>query len=229
VNLAKSKDVFNPEILGNDYIHIIGCGATGSCIGELLARYGITKFCLWDMDTVESKNVNNQMFNSDYIGWPKVEALRDIIVAINPEAEADIVIKPNGWWGEQVRGYVFLLMDNIDTCRKFCEVNKNNTYLKCVINTRTGLFDAQCWSADWSNPKNVEGLLASMNFSHEEAAAETPRSSCGETLGVAATGRMITNLAVINFIRFLNGSSLRIFMSIDTDLSHDGEDLIMLA
>jgi len=124
---------------------------------------------------------------------------------------------------------VFLLMDNIDTCRKFCEANKNSTYLKCVINTRTGLFDAQCWSADWSKPKNVESLFASMNFSHDEAAAETPRSSCGETLGVATTGRMITNLAVLNFIQFVKGNELRVFMSINTDLTHDGDDLIMLA
>ena len=93
MNLAKSLDVFSPhDVKGR--IHIIGCGSVGSTIAELLARYGLTNFTLYDFDTVEKKNIVNQMFFDPQVGQPKVEVLRDILCAINPEAKNDIRPSP---------------------------------------------------------------------------------------------------------------------------------------
>ena len=54
-----------------------------------------------------------------------------------------------------------------------------------------------------------------MNFSHEEAAAETPVSACGVTLGVATTVRLISALAVNNYIKYVKGEGLWKFVQID--------------
>ncbi|MBQ2348114.1 MAG: hypothetical protein II388_07095, partial [Clostridia bacterium] len=51
-------------------------------------------------------------------------------------------------------------------------------------------------------------FLATMQFSHEEAAAETPVSACGVTLGVATTVRIAAALSVNNFVKFVKDGKL---------------------
>lgn len=204
MNLSKLEMIFNPDDVRGQ-INIIGCGSVGSTLAELLARYGLTNFTLWDMDIVESKNIVNQMFFQSDINLPKVEAVANLICSINPDAKKDIILKPNGWHGEQVKGYVFLAVDNIEIRKDFMEKNKYNPNIKGVFDIRTGLYDAQCWAADWTNKAMKENLKNSMDFTHEEAAAGTPVSACGIVQGLAPTVRMICCLAVTNFINFATG------------------------
>lgn len=138
MNLAKSLDVFSPhDVKGR--IHIIGCGSVGSTIAELLARYGLTNFTLYDFDTVKKKNIVNQMFFDPQVGQPKVEALRDILCAINPEAKNDIRLEPSGWNGQPLSGYVFLAVDNIEIRQKIVDANRFNTFIKAMFDVRTAL------------------------------------------------------------------------------------------
>lgn len=110
MNLNKSRDVFDPSTV-KDPVHIIGCGSVGSTVAELLARYGITKFVLWDMDLVESKNIVNQMFTERDVGRLKTEALLDILSEINPAIKDTARIESNGWSGQPLTGYIFLAVD----------------------------------------------------------------------------------------------------------------------
>ena len=89
MDLSKSLDWFNPDSV-SERIHIIGCGSVGSTVAELLTRFGLTKFTLYDFDLVEPHNIANQMFRKTDIGKTKVEALQSIICEINPEAGKDI-------------------------------------------------------------------------------------------------------------------------------------------
>ena len=95
MDLSKIEMIFNPETF-KGRIHIIGCGSVGSTLAELLARYGITKFTLWDMDLVEPKNIVNQMFFQPDVAHSKVEALANILYNVNPETKEDVVLKPEG-------------------------------------------------------------------------------------------------------------------------------------
>ena len=83
MDCSKFLELFNPSKV-RDRIHIIGCGSVGSTIAELLMRYGLKKFDLYDFDFVEEKNIANQMFRQNDVGQPKVEALKDLMVEINP-------------------------------------------------------------------------------------------------------------------------------------------------
>lgn len=207
MNLSKSYDFFKPESV-TERIHIIGCGAVGSTIGELIARTGLTNIVLYDFDTVEAHNIANQMFTADDIGRNKAEALKDIMVRINPDAEKDIKVVTKGYTGQRISGYVFLAVDNIDLRRKICQDNLKNRYIKAVFDVRIRLEDAQHYAADWKNEEMVSNLLASMNFTHEEAQAETPRSACNLELSIAPTVRDICAKAVINFMNFAKGGTL---------------------
>lgn len=213
MNLTKSYEYFQPN--NDDRIHIIGCGSVGSTIAENLARCGITKMTFWDFDTVESHNIVNQMFTSEQIGMPKVEALKQIICAINPEAEENIQLKPDGWHGKTLSGYIFLAVDSIDIRKQIVEKHFNNLNVKAVFDVRTLLESAQHYAADWSDINMRNALLKSMQFTHEEAAEETPVSACGVTLGVATTVRLISALAVNNYINFVKGQGIWKFVNFD--------------
>lgn len=208
MDLSKSYEYFQPE-KDTARVHIIGCGSVGSTVAENLARSGVTKFTLWDFDTVEKHNIVNQMFTQKDVGKLKVEALKDIILAINPEAEDDIELQPKGWRGKMLSGYIFLCVDNIDLRREIVQKHMDSTFVKAVFDFRTRLEDAQHYAADWSDQKMKTDLLNSMNFSHEEAKEETPVSACNVTLGVCPTVRIICAYGVANFMNFVKGKPIK--------------------
>ena len=215
MNLVKSQDYFSPFDV-KQRCHIIGCGSVGSTIAELLARLGITKITLYDFDTVSEHNIANQMFFNSDIKRLKVEAVKDLICAINPEAKVDIEIHPEGYTDKtRLSGYVFLCVDNIDLRREICTKNKNNFSIKAVFDFRTRLTDAQHYAADWSDAKMVENLIKSMEFSHEEAHEATPVTACNVEMGVAPTVRIICSYGVSNFMNFINKKELKKIILID--------------
>ncbi len=214
MDLSKSYDFFQPE-KDDARIHIVGCGSVGSTLAENLARCGVTKMTLWDFDTVEAHNIVNQMFRQEDVGKPKVEALKDILMDINPEIKGNVELKPKGWEGKLMSGYIFLCVDNIELRRTIVEKHMDSPYVKAVFDFRTLLESAQHYAADWSDYKMKQDLLKSMQFSHEEAAEETPVSACGITLGVATTVRLICALGVNNYINFVKGNGIKKLIMID--------------
>ena len=213
MNLAKSYDVFKPEA-HKERIHIIGCGSIGATVGENLARLGLKDFVLWDFDHVESHNIANQIFTDAQIGQPKVEALADIMIGINPEIQ-NIKIMPEGWRGEQLDGYVFMCVDSIATRKEICTVNKMNKGIIAIFDFRTGLTDAQHYAADWGIRQERENLIRSMNFTDEDAKKTTPVSACNTTLSVCPTIRIISAYGVANFMNFWNGKPLKKLVVMD--------------
>lgn len=214
LDLSKSYDFFQPE-KDDSMIHIVGCGSVGSTVAENLARCGVKNFTLWDFDDVEPHNIVNQMFRQQDVGRSKVEALRDILIEINPELSNSIKLKPKGWNGEMLSGYIFLAVDSIEIRKQIVETIYNNVYVKAVFDFRTLLESAQSYAADWSIRELRQNLLNSMQFSHDEATEETPVSACGVTLGVATVVRIIAALGVDNYINFVKGKGIKKFIQID--------------
>lgn len=215
ISTAKFYDYFQPDKV-EQKIHIIGCGSVGSTVAENLARCGLTNFVLYDFDEVEPHNIANQMFAQKHIGMSKVEALKDILCEINPDCK-DVKLEPKGWQGKLVSGYVFLCVDSIEVRRDFVEKHMPSKFVKAVFDFRTLLTGAQHYAADWSKEDNKKYLLSTMQFSHEEAADETPVSACGVTLGVCQTVRIICGFGTSNFINFTKGQGLKKFIQYNFD------------
>lgn len=214
MDLSKSYDFFQPE-KDDARIHIVGCGSVGSTLAENLARCGVTKMTLWDFDHVEPHNICNQMFRQQDVGKLKVEALKDILMDINPEIADTVELKPNGWNGKLMSGYIFLCVDNIELRREIVEKHMDSPYVKAMFDVRTMLTGAQHYAADWNDSKMKKDFLGSMQFSHEEASEETPVSACGVVLGIVTTVRLICGMCVNNYIRFTKGEGLWKFVQID--------------
>lgn len=201
MNTNKFYDFFKPDQV-TERIHIIGCGAVGSLVGETLARIGLTKITLYDFDTVESHNIANQIFTENDLGKLKTQALSERMLAINPDIANDLIICSNGYQSQRLSGYVFLCVDSIDLRRKIVEQYQYDPFIKAMFDFRMRLTDAQHFAADWSDRKAVTSMLNSMQFTSEEAKQDTPVSACNLTLSVIPTVWMIVSAGVANFMNF---------------------------
>ncbi len=214
MDLSKSYEFFRPESV-DGRIHIIGCGSVGSSLAELMVRSGLTNLTLWDFDRVEPHNIANQMFRQKDVGKLKTEALRDLLAEINPEVADTIELRSEGWKGKILSGYLFLCVDSIDLRREIVEKHMDSPYVRAVFDFRTLLTGAQHYAADWGNYRQKKNLLATMQFTHDEAKAETPVSACGVTLGVATTVRLVTAYGMNNFINLVKGGEPKTFVQFD--------------
>ncbi|HRW22684.1 MAG TPA: sulfur carrier protein ThiS adenylyltransferase ThiF [Bacteroidales bacterium] len=71
-------------------VGIAGAGGLGSNCAVSLLRTGIGKLVIADFDIVESSNLNRQFYFKNQVGLSKVEALKENLLAINPNAQIDI-------------------------------------------------------------------------------------------------------------------------------------------
>jgi tRNA A37 threonylcarbamoyladenosine dehydratase len=89
--LARLYSAAGLERLRVAHVGIVGVGGVGSWAVEALARSGVGRLTLVDLDEVCVSNVNRQLPALDgHIGRPKVEVLAERVRAINPE----IAIEP---------------------------------------------------------------------------------------------------------------------------------------
>ena len=71
----------------NIKVAIAGAGGLGSNCAFNLVRCGFKKFTICDFDNVELSNLNRQFYFRDQTGRPKVEALKENLLKINPGLE----------------------------------------------------------------------------------------------------------------------------------------------
>lgn len=200
MNLSKSLEFFDPINLVDGPIHIIGIGAMGSRVAELLVRLGIPKIHIWDMDTVEDKNIANQLYLHKHIGMKKTDALEQILKDINPNLQ---VVKHGKFEDNPISGYVFLNVDSIELRHKIATDNKDNMQIKAMFDCRMRLEDAQSYGAKWSDEEQKKVFIASMSFTDDEAKEATPVSACGTTLSVAPTVVATAAHTVSNFMNLI--------------------------
>lgn len=81
------------QSLRNAHVCVVGLGGVGSWCVEALARSGVSKFTLIDMDDICISNTNRQIQAlTSTVGQFKGEALRNRILDINPYASVEILL-----------------------------------------------------------------------------------------------------------------------------------------
>jgi len=113
------------ECIRSKRVIVFGVGGVGSWCAECLVREGITHLTLVDSDVVCVTNCNRQlMATTRTIGQPKVEALRNRLLEINPEADI-IALQKN--YSKETAGDFHLedydyVIDAIDSLRDKIEL-----------------------------------------------------------------------------------------------------------
>ena len=82
------------SLLRQSHACIVGVGGVGSWAVEALARTGLGELTLIDLDEVCISNTNRQLpALQGKIGQPKVEVLKERVLAINPECRVNAIQK----------------------------------------------------------------------------------------------------------------------------------------
>ena len=75
--------------LQNSVVGVLGAGGLGSNCAVNLVRSGIRNLIIADYDIVELSNLNRQYYFSSHVEQYKVEALQDVLTAIN----SNVIVK----------------------------------------------------------------------------------------------------------------------------------------
>lgn len=85
------------------HVAVIGIGGVGSWAVEALARSGVGRLTLIDLDHVAESNINRQIHALEStLGQAKVLAMRERIAQINPDCEVQCIeefVEPGNWPG----------------------------------------------------------------------------------------------------------------------------------
>lgn len=80
------------EALARARVLLFGVGGVGSWAADALVRTGLLHLTIVDSDNVALSNINRQLpATHSTLGMPKVEALRNHLLDVNPEAEITAV------------------------------------------------------------------------------------------------------------------------------------------
>ncbi len=83
------------------HVAVVGIGGVGSWAAEALARSGVARITLIDLDHVAESNVNRQIHAlTDTLGQAKVQAMRERIARIHPGCVVDGIeefVEPGNW------------------------------------------------------------------------------------------------------------------------------------
>ena len=108
------------------HVLVAGIGGVGSWAVEALARSGVGRLTLIDLDHIAESNINRQIHALDStIGQAKVEAMRERIVHIHPACEVlaiDDFVEPGNWQAllasaQAANGPVAAVVDACDQVR----------------------------------------------------------------------------------------------------------------
>lgn len=137
------KEIFNRStlLLGHEgmkaldeaRVILFGVGGVGSWCAEGLIRAGLTHLTLVDSDRVCPTNLNRQlMATQETIGQPKVEAMKQRLLSINPEAE---ILALNMMYTEETAPDFHLeqydyVIDCIDSLRDKCDLILRTTSME---------------------------------------------------------------------------------------------------
>lgn len=85
------------------HVIVVGLGGVGSWAAEALARSGVARLTLVDLDHIAESNINRQIHALDTtLGQAKVQAMRERIFHINPDCEVRCVeefVDADNWPG----------------------------------------------------------------------------------------------------------------------------------
>lgn len=101
--LERLYGVTPAQRLRQAHVVVVGIGGVGSWSAEALARSGIARLTLIDMDHIAESNVNRQIHAlTSTFGQAKIEAMRERIAQIHPGCRVDLIddfVSPDNWPG----------------------------------------------------------------------------------------------------------------------------------
>jgi tRNA A37 threonylcarbamoyladenosine dehydratase len=100
-SLVRLYGVTGAQRIADAHVAVIGIGGVGSWAVEALARSGVGRLTLIDLDHISESNINRQIHANDAtLGQAKVLAMRDRIHSYNPACDVTCIeefVEPANW------------------------------------------------------------------------------------------------------------------------------------
>jgi len=165
----RGLDFYNPDQDLNPLITIVGVGGIGSWAALCLSKMGFDSLILWDHDVVEPQNVGCQLYGTDDIGMPKVEALAQVI-----ERTTDVRLTAyhKEYCIKEPQGIVIVAVDSMEarkqifqTCKPLPSMeHKVPLFIDCRIGGELLLLYAV-------DPNNESAVMKYVNVSYPDSEA----------------------------------------------------------
>ncbi len=101
--MARLYGVNGAQRIANAHVVVVGIGGVGSWAAEALARSGVGRITLIDLDHVAESNINRQVHAlGSTVGQAKVQAMCERITQINPACQVQCIeefVEPDNWPG----------------------------------------------------------------------------------------------------------------------------------
>lgn len=151
--------------LAGAHVCVVGVGGVGSWTAEALARSGVGRLTLIDLDDICVNNTNRQLHTlAQTIGLQKVDVLKERILAINPECEVEAISEFfTAESAEELLGRGFdYVVDAIDHLRNkalLIATCKQRRLPVIVVGGAGGRTDATQFKVDDLSQSGSDGLL----------------------------------------------------------------------
>lgn len=168
------------------HVVVVGVGGVGSWTVEALARSGVGRLTLIDLDNVSESNINRQIHAlDDTVGMAKVEAMRQRITHINPDCVVTCIedfVEPSNWPS---------LIDgaDVDAVIDACDQVKAKTAMAAWAIAQKALFVTvgAAGGKQWAHKVDVDDLS---NTSHDPLLSKL-RYNLRRAHGAARDGKKI--------------------------------------
>lgn len=184
----------------NVKVTVVGAGAIGSHLVDILANMGVRDITVYDFDKVEPHNLPNQAFLPCHIGMPKVEALKRLVYE---KTGVEIVahdMKVESL--ENLEGYLVVCPDSL-TARKQIVLSsaRMNRKVPRVIDVRMGLQYGRVYSIDPCNRNHLESWVAETKPEDDD----TISNPCN-MIAIASTAHVLAAMAANQIIAHTIGN-----------------------
>ena len=136
--LARLYGVPGAQRIAQAHVAVVGIGGVGSWAVEALARSGVARLTLIDLDHVSESNINRQIQAVDAsLGQAKVLAMRERVLSFNPQCEVICIeefVEPQNW--------PQLLPPGVDAVIDACDQVKAKTAMAAWARTSKAIFIA---------------------------------------------------------------------------------------
>lgn len=163
---------------------LIGCGALGSNIANLLVRAGIGHLRIVDRDYLERSNLQRQvLFDEDDLAadLPKAEAARRKLARINPQVQVEAVVEDAAPWNvERLVAGADVILDGTDNFETRFLIND------VAVRHRLPWIYGACVGSVGLSLTILPGETPCLRCVFEEAPPPEMNPTC-ETVGILAT------------------------------------------
>jgi hypothetical protein len=154
----RQLDIVSPEQLAFPIV-VIGAGAIGSATVIALAKMGCSDITVWDDDILEEHNIPNQLCKPAMVGWPKVEALKELTLELT---ELTIKTEDRRYRGQKLRGVVIAAVDSMDARQVIWKRVKLDVDVPLLIDARMGAEFTRLYAVRPCDPEEIDFYEANL-------------------------------------------------------------------